>query len=547
MKNLFALVLVFALLLSGCGKNEEPVVVEPNEEPSEIENSETEEISEEFVEEIILNFGAEKLENGTFRTSKTGGFFFNMEFEDGSKLETKYYFSWATRKFVEKYSDYSTRFASPHGIGYSFPAEEFEEIIGTFFGATSEHLRSENTFYCEEHNAYCSPGGGIGFGDQNDFIIESYEQNENLLTIKIKSENVITILKVEILDDGNYRYLSLLFPERDPSPAEPEKVYFRFDEAEEPKTLSVGDYFGEWKLENLEIDYDESGSAMIDSIDADFSGNLTLTGYIELCPLSVPFYEFIPSEYDLPRIPGVVAEGFKEKFSHFGLKIPEGLENSPNLDHGETLPCIIKVSGYHLSRAYTEGADFFDVVEIKPIGSKVELSPLQKEMILNFGAKEKEFGTIRSNKTTSLYFNTQGYEDMSKLDGTYYFGWAMFYFQNNYDYETQKELFGGAGEGMGWAFPSEYYEPAVYKYFGVPAEELRKSEIYNAEKDYYNIPFDGGIGDYPYIIVNSVEETEETVVFHITLVHIIDKNFDMALTVKLLPDGGYNYVSYLPE
>ena len=100
---------------------------------------------------------------------------------------------------------------------------------------------------------------------------------------------------------------------------------------------------------------------------------------------------------------------------------------------------------------------------------------------------------------------------------------------------------------MGWAFPSEYYEPAVYKYFGVPAEELRKSEIYNAERDYYNIPFDCGIGDYPYIIVNSVEETEETVVFHITLVHIIDKNFDMALTVKLLPDGGYNYVSYLPE
>ena len=80
MKNLFALVLVFALLLSGCGKNEEPVVVEPNEEPSEIENSETEEISEEFVEEIILNLGAEKLGDGTFRTSKTCGFFFNMEF-----------------------------------------------------------------------------------------------------------------------------------------------------------------------------------------------------------------------------------------------------------------------------------------------------------------------------------------------------------------------------------------------------------------------------------------------------------------------------------
>ena len=102
MKKLFALVLVFALFLSACGKTEEPVV-EPNEEPSEIKNSETEEISEEFVEEIILNLDAEKLGDGTFRTSKTGGFFFNTEFEDGSKLETKYYFYWATRKFVEKY------------------------------------------------------------------------------------------------------------------------------------------------------------------------------------------------------------------------------------------------------------------------------------------------------------------------------------------------------------------------------------------------------------------------------------------------------------
>ena len=48
MKKFFALVLIFALLLSACGKTEEPVV-EPNEEPSEIENGETEEVSEEFV------------------------------------------------------------------------------------------------------------------------------------------------------------------------------------------------------------------------------------------------------------------------------------------------------------------------------------------------------------------------------------------------------------------------------------------------------------------------------------------------------------------
>ena len=541
MKKILIILLALAICFSGCWNVE---IVDPREETVSLEKEpETEEISEEFVEEVILNFGAVKKEDGTFISDKTSGFLFENIFEDASQLETKYYFFWATEKFTQKYNGDLTQFESPHGIGYSFPAEEFEEIIGTYFGTTPEKLREDGIFYCSEHDAYCSPGA-TGFGAQYDVEILSHTKNGNELSIRLSVENNILCLKVLLTENGGYRFLSYL---SEKGKWEPEKVYFRFDEAEEPKTLSVGDYFGEWKLENLEVDYDEAGASMIDSIDADFSGNLTLAGYIELCPLSVPFYEFVPSEYDLSRIPGAVAGGFKEKFSHFGLKIPEGLENSPNLDHGETLPCIIKVSGYHLSRAYTEGVDFFDVVEIKPIGSKVELSPLQKEIILNFGAREAEFGTIRSNKTTSLYFNTEGFSDGTKLNETSYFSWVMFYLGKEYDYETQKELFTGAGEGMGWAFPSEYYEPAVYKYFGVPAEELRKSEIYNPEKDYYNIPFGGGIGDYPYIVVNSIDETEEKVVFHITLVHIIEKNIDMALTVKLIPDGGYNYVSYLPE
>lgn len=541
MKKVFIIFLALAIFLSGCWNVE---IVDPREETVSLEKEpETEEISKDFIEKIILDFGAVKNEDGTFISDKTSGFLFENIFEDASQLETKYYFFWATEKFTQKYNGDLTQFESPHGIGYSFPAEEFEEIIGTYFGTTPEKLREDGIFYCSEHDAYCSPGA-TGFGAQYDVEILSHTKNGNELSIRLSVENNILCLKVLLTENGGYRFLSYL---SEKGKWGPEKVYFRFDEAEEPKTLSVGDYFGEWKLENLEIDYDESGSAMIDSIDADFSGNLTMAGYIELSPLSVPFYEFIPSEYDLSRIPGAVAGGFKEKFSHFGLKIPEGLGNSPNLDHGETLPCIIKVSGYHLSRAYTEGVDSFDVVEIKPIGSNVELSPLQKEMLFNFGAKEKEFGTIRSNKTTSLYFNTEGFSDGTKLNETSYFSWVMFYLGKEYDYETQKELFTGAGEGMGWAFPSEYYEPAVYKYFGVPAEELRKSEIYNPEKDYYNIPFGGGIGDYPYIVVNSIDETEEKVVFHITLVHIIEKNIDMALTVKLIPDGGYNYVSYLPE
>ena len=472
MKKLFALVLIFALLLSACEKTEEPVVVEPNEEPSEIENSETEEISEEFVEEIIINFGAEKLENGTYCVTEPFSFYRGTEkYEDFKIIDTSANSLYGMGAMLGK--EYIKEIYVSDLKYDVYEAETFENMVYKYFGISSEVLK--NTIHYNEFEELDGAGyywlDGPYYIDENPSVtLENFEKNTDSLIVNLKVDyekeaDVSGVLTVKLLPEGGYNYVSYVsYKTKDEHP-EPEKVYFRFDETEEPKTLSVGDYFGEWKLENLEIDYDESGSAMIDSIDADFSGNLTMAGYIELCPLSEPFYEFIPSEYDLPRIPGAVAEGFKEKFSHFGLKIPEGLENSPNLDHGETLPCIIKVSGYHLSRAYTEGADFFDVVEIKPIGSKVELSPLQKEMILNFGAKEKEFGTIRSNKTTSLYFNTEGYEDMSKLDGTYYFGWAMFYFQNNYDHETQKDLFGGAGEGMGWAFPSEYYEPAVYRYF----------------------------------------------------------------------------------
>ena len=101
---------------------------------------------------------------------------------------------------------------------------------------------------------------------------------------------------------------------------------------------------------------------------------------------------------------------------------------------------------------------------------------------------------------------------------------------------------------MGLVYPSEYYEPLIFEYFGVPAEILRKGELYNAEKDYYSEVFGGGIGDTPYVLVNSIDETEENVVFHISLKHYFPGNdFDMVLTVKLLPEGGYNYISYLPE
>ncbi|MBR3936012.1 MAG: hypothetical protein IKJ57_05640, partial [Oscillospiraceae bacterium] len=60
--------------------------------------------------------------------------------------------------------------------------------------------------------------------------------------------------------------------------------------------------------------------------------------------------------------------------------------------------------------------------------------------------------------------------------------------------------------------------------------------------------YGGGIGETPGLIINSIEESKDAVVFHVTVDYdFADEDYNMALAVKLLPEGGYNYISYLPE
>ena len=110
MKKLFALVLALMLVLSGCGWEVE--IVDPSEQVAELEKPETEKpseentVTEEFVEEIVLNFGAEKLGEGKYISEKTRGFLYELEIQDASNLEMKYYFSWAGKIFRERYEDW---------------------------------------------------------------------------------------------------------------------------------------------------------------------------------------------------------------------------------------------------------------------------------------------------------------------------------------------------------------------------------------------------------------------------------------------------------
>ena len=81
MKKLFALVLALMLVLSGCGWEVE--IVDPSEQIAELEKPETEKpseentVTEEFIEEVVLNFGAEKEADGTYRVEEPFSFYRN--------------------------------------------------------------------------------------------------------------------------------------------------------------------------------------------------------------------------------------------------------------------------------------------------------------------------------------------------------------------------------------------------------------------------------------------------------------------------------------
>ncbi len=527
MKKLFSFIFafIFTISFSACNSNSENEIIIP----------------ENIYDDILTDFGAEKIDENRFRTLKSGGFLYDIQFEDASVLDIKYYFAWATKKFSEEYGNLSTRFKSPHGdnLGYSFPAEEFETIICKYFGTSRDYLRSDNLFYCSEHNAYCSTGG-VTVGESREFTVISAELNNKIAVIKISFESKNMVLTASVSENGEFGYLSYL-PEN-PDTSNAKSLFFGLGENSEPRELSLGDHLGQWTVSKLNAPSD------LHRISVKFSGDVIFMGHISPNGLSENEYDFIPTEFDSEKIPCIYSTDFKKYSGVFSLNLSDEYKTvlSKKLDENGEIYCRITVSGYELNRGYTMTTDIFDVTAIDFVTS-IELSPEYEEMILNFGALKLEENVFHADKAVSLYYLQQGFEDGKNLSDITYFSWALFYLNKNYDYETLKSLFTHPDGLDGWAYPASYYEPAIYKFFGTSPDVLRESELYDSENEIYYLGAGGGIGDTPYIVVSSIDETESSVVFHITLNYFADINADMALTVKLLPNGDYNYLSYLPE
>ncbi len=304
--------------------------------------------------------------------------------------------------------------------------------------------------------------------------------------------------------------------------------------------LFPGDSIGEWVLTKLDVDY-RPEIDWTNSIEAEFSGTVELKGHIERDPMAELAYDFIIDRCEYDRMPFLVSKDFKEFRGWFLLNIPEGIENSPELDFGETLPCKITISGFRINCAYTETADGADVIKIEPLSK--EIPALYEEMILNFGAKVNESGELVVKKGVNFYYDVVGVSDYLLEDPIRFHSWAM----SRSDIITKVEVSLPGFSDKVYAYPAEIFESEVFKYFGRTAESLRVPGFYYEEQNCYFLDGHGGIGEIPFIVVNSIEENDDMVTFHITLNYEFDNDRNMALTVKLLSDGGYNYVSYLPE
>lgn len=183
------------------------------------------------------------------------------------------------------------------------------------------------------------------------------------------------------------------------------------------------------------------------------------------------------------------------------------------------------------------------VSEIEETETEEEKQDFYEEMLINFGGIINYEGKLAARKGISFYYNEEGYSDFSAEDPKSFYSWI----ESRTSVEDRMEVLIPGFNGNVFAYSADFFESEVFKYFGRTAESLRVSDFYYPEQNCYFIDGHGGIGDVPYILVNSIAENSDFINFYLTLDYSFEDDINMILTVKLLPDGGYNYISYVSE
>lgn len=160
--------------------------------------------------------------------------------------------------------------------------------------------------------------------------------------------------------------------------------------------------------------------------------------------------------------------------------------------------------------------------------------------VLNFGASSAN-GVLQTS-VVSLYYHDRWTID--DADGTDFFSWYTGIVSQLYSDEEREELF--LAEDGSWAYPAEIYEADVRRYFDATTEQMRDNpDLYHADTNTYYALAGPGVGERPYIKIQSFEQEGELVNIRLYLESETEYCW-MMLTIRLTDDG-YRYVSYLPQ
>lgn len=160
--------------------------------------------------------------------------------------------------------------------------------------------------------------------------------------------------------------------------------------------------------------------------------------------------------------------------------------------------------------------------------------------VLNFGASSTN-GVLQTS-VVSLYYHDRWTID--DADGTDFFSWYTGIVSQLYSDEEREELF--LAEDGSWAYPAEIYEADVRRYFDATTEQMRDNpDLYHADTNTYYALAGPGVGERPYIKIQSFEQEGELVNIRLYLESETEYCW-MMLTIRLTDDG-YRYVSYLPQ
>lgn len=165
---------------------------------------------------------------------------------------------------------------------------------------------------------------------------------------------------------------------------------------------------------------------------------------------------------------------------------------------------------------------------------------LYEEILMNFGATRSHDGSLVMARRYSLFANREGYADCADLGTEVYYSWMMSKTDNSDKIKVAIDGF----ESTVYAFDGAFFDDRINEFFGVSADVLHSSELYFADANCYfsDLVSEAEMTDIDFV---SAEETEDGVAITLTLTNASGAS-RMVLTVKLLENGGYNYVSYLP-